>query len=209
MAVLLILRDVIIGPQEYVPVFLFDEPVDVGHVAGGNSHAALAASLVEGYIPAPPVPVHPSRGMDHDAAGISAAVGVIQPFQPESSLVHPTAVAGDFKTADRGTVATGDVAEDWNFISAALPGPVHGITGIDHPSFFEGPHKKARPPARDPVIQEQAIMIVQPFSLSICMGLLRPELHLWISGIARDSAGAEQAEQDGGHHCNSEYEEPE
>ena len=202
------LRNVIIGPQEQVTFFFPDEPVDIGHVARGDGHTSQAACRVEGDVLSPAVVIDPFGGVDHDAAGEGAAIGELETFQVETGLVSAPTMSCDFKSAEGRTVAPWDIAEDGGLVGAAFPGAMHGVSGINHLSVDKGPDEQAGLPAGDAVVDEQAIVLVEPFPLGVFERLFRPEFQLVITGIARDSTGIEQAACRGGVHDGSQKEEP-
>ena len=146
--------------------------------------------------------------MDHDAPGEGAAVGELQSLQIETGPVPPPPVPRDLETAEGGAVAPGDIAEDGGHVGAAFPGAMHGVAGIDHLALVEGPDEQAGLPAGDAVIKEQAVILVEPFPLGIPEGLFRPDFQSLVLGIARDTAGAEQAACRCAGHDGSQDEEP-
>ena len=198
------LRNVIIGPQEQVPLFFSDEAVDVVHIPGRDGHASQATFLVEGNVLSPAVVIDPFGRMDHDTAGEGAAVGVFESVQTIAGAIALSPFPRDFETADGRTVAAGDVAENGRLGGTSLPRAVHSVAGIDHPGFLEGPDKQARLPARDRVVQEQAVVIVEPLPMGVLQGFLRPDFQLGVSGIARNATRAEQAAIRGGECDGSE-----
>ena len=146
--------------------------------------------------------------MDHDAPGEGAAVGELQSLQIETGLVTAPPMPRDFKSAEGGAVAARDIAEHGGLVGASFPGAVHGVAGIDHLSVDEGPHEQAGLPAGDAVVDEQTVVLVEPFPLGVLERLFRPEFQFVVTGIARDSAGIEQAAIRGGVHDGSKDEEP-
>lgn len=146
--------------------------------------------------------------MDHDAAREGATVGVFESFQTIAGAITLSPFLGHLESADGRTVTAGNIAEDRELVGASLPRPMHGVAGIDHPGFLEGPDKQARLPARDRIVQKQAVVIVETFPMGVLQGFLRPDFQLGVLGIARNSIGAEQAAIRGGECDGSEDEEP-
>ena len=153
------------------------EFVDVSHVAGGDRDTPLAALFIEGDVPLPLVEVHPTRTVDHDPAVVGAAVRHLQSLQAQSGPVLLAPRPGHLEASDGGALASGNIAEDGGLVRASLPGSVHRVGGIDDAVVGEGPDEKPGFPAGYAIVQEETVVVIQPFPFGIAERLFGAALH--------------------------------
>ena len=86
-----------------------------------------------------------------------------------------------------------DIAKDRRFVRAPFSRPVHRVARIDNPSFLERPDKQARFSTWNAIVQEETVVIVQPFSFSILQSLIRAQCHIGVVRAARNLTWTEAA----------------